>query len=367
MRKLSRCEVEIREKLNPFNPSRCSESPIKSGSSTRKAKVRHEGTVLSTRFLRGLDYLAVLRPTLLLPVWTMVLLGYYHSLLHSGISLKYLPLLSHISIISNPGAEIWKTLFLYSMLMGSVYIVNQITDAKTDDINNKLYLVAQGHVKLKLIKAESIILLLGAIVLTIHWFTTNYFYFLLVLLSIILGMVHSIPPVRFKGKPILDLLSNALGFGFIAFAVGWTTNSEFSIQSFTISLPYIFCVGAGFVNTTLLDLKGDENIGDKTIGVLLGVKKSCILSTFLLAISVAFSLILKDYIALSVSLLCLPLFIYMALTHKFSAITMATKLSILLLSLFIAILIPYYFLLLIGTLLVVKWYYLKRFGIKYPF
>jgi chlorophyll synthase len=308
----------------------------------------------------------------------MVLLGYYHSLLHSlpaaifaaqagGISLKYLPLLSYIPIILNPGAEIWKTLFLYSMLMGSVYIINQITDAKTDDINNKLYLVAQGHVKLKFIKAESIILLLGVIVLTVCWFTTNYVYFLLVLLSIILGMAYSVPPVRLKGKPILDLLSNSVGFGVIAFAVGWTTNSEFSMQSFIISLPYIFCVGAGFVNTTLLDLKGDENIGDKTIGVLLGVKKSCILSTFLLATSLVLSLILKNYIALSVSLLCLPLFIYMTLTHKFSAITMATKSGILLLSLFIAILIPYYFLLLVGTLLVVRWYYLKRFGIKYPF
>ncbi|MBM3237409.1 hypothetical protein FJZ31_14055 [Candidatus Poribacteria bacterium] len=356
-------EVEIKEKFDIFNPSRCSASPIKSGATTRKAK----NTVLSARFLRGLDYLAVLRPTLLLPVWTMVLLGYYHSLLHSGISVKYLPLLSYIPIISNPDAEIWKTLFLYSMLMGSVYIVNQITDAKTDDINNKLYLVAQGYVKLKFIKAESIILLLGAMVLTVYWFTTNYFYFLLILLSIILGMAYSVPPVRLKGKPILDLLSNSVGFGFIAFAVGWTTNAELSIQSFIISLPYIFCVGAGFVNTTLLDLKGDEKSGDKTIGVLLGVKKSCILSTFLLTIALMFSIILKDYMALSVSLLCLPLFIYMTLTHKFSAITMATKLSILLLSLFTAILIPYYFLLLVGTLLVVKWYYLKRFGIKYPF
>ena len=353
---MDRYETEKKEKLDTFNTF-SKISPIESGCSTREAK----GAFDSSSFLRVLDYLAVLRPTLLLPVWTMVLLGYYHSLLHSGISLKYLP------FIFNPDIDIWKTLFLYSMLMSAVYIINQITDAKTDDINNKLYLVAQGHVKLELIKVESIILLLGAILLTIYWFTTNHFYFLLVLLSIILGIVYSIPPVRLKGKPILDLLSNALGFGFIAFTVGWTTKLEFSIQSFTSALPYIFCIGAGFVNTTLLDLKGDEKIGDKTIGVLLGVKKSCILSTSLLAVALTFSLILKDYIALSVTLLCLPLFIYMTLTHKFPAIAIATKLGILLLSLFIAIIIPYYFLLLIGTLLTVKWYYLKRFGIKYPF
>ena len=353
---MGRVEIKPKEKLYTFNPL-SETSPIKSECSTREAK----GAFDSTRFLCVLDYLAVLRPTLLLPVWTMVLLGYYHSLINSGIPLKYLP------FILNPDAEIWKTLFLYSMLMGSVYIVNQITDAKTDDINNKLYLVAQGHVKIKFIKVESIILLLSAILFTVCWFTRNYFYFLFVLLSIIWGMAYSITPLRLKGKPILDLLSNALGFGFVAFAVGWTTQSAFSIQSLISSLPYIFCVGAGFINTTLLDLKGDENIGDKTIGVLLGVKKSCILSTFLLAASLTFSLILKDYIALSASLLCLPLFIYMTLTHKFPAIAIATKLGILLLSLFIAILIPYYFPLLIFTLLTVKWYYFKRFGIKYPF
>jgi len=323
----------------------------------------------STSFLRIWDYLAVIRPTLLLPGWTMVLLGYYHRLLHSGIALKHSP------FILNPDTEIWKTLLLYSMLMSSAYIVNQITDAKTDDINNKLYLVAQGHVKPKLIKIESIILLFGGILLAFYWFTTNRFYLILIIMSIILGMMYSVPPVRLKGKPFLDLLSNALGFGFIAFAVGWTTSSKFLMQSlnesfmllFTSALPYIFCVGAVFVNTTLLDLKGDERAGDKTVGIVLGVKKSCFLSTLLLITALVLSIMLKDYVALIVSLLCLPVFIYMTLTRKFSAIAVATKLGILSLALSVFILIPYYLPLLVGTLLAVKYYYFKRFGIKYPF
>ena len=93
--------------------------------------------------------------------------------------------------------------------------IRRAPDVETDDINNKLYLVAQGHVKIKFIKIESIILLLSTILLTACWFTRNYFYFLFVLLSIIWGMAYSIPPLRLKGKPILDLLSNALGFGFM--------------------------------------------------------------------------------------------------------------------------------------------------------
>ncbi|MFQ6043356.1 MAG: hypothetical protein ACE5PV_21090, partial [Candidatus Poribacteria bacterium] len=90
--------IEKRETFNPISTM------------SYKSKNAIDGT----RFLRGLDYIAVLRPTLLLPVWTMVLLGYYHGLLNSGVPLKYLPLLPYIPTILNPNVEIWKTLFLYS-------------------------------------------------------------------------------------------------------------------------------------------------------------------------------------------------------------------------------------------------------------
>ena len=35
---------------------------------------------LADRLLRSLDYIAILRPLLLMPVWTMLLLGYYKGL-----------------------------------------------------------------------------------------------------------------------------------------------------------------------------------------------------------------------------------------------------------------------------------------------
>lgn len=323
------------------------------------------------RWLSRLDYLAVLRPTLMLPVWTMVLLGYYHSLIYSSspttFFLFHLPQLPDISIVVHPRGTIFKTLFLYSLLMGAVYIINQITDAETDDINDKLYLVAQGHVNITFLKCESVVLLLSTMLLTFYWFPHRYIYWILIALSIILGIGYSIPPVRFKSKPIVDLSSNALGYGCIAFTVGWLTHSSFSLHALINSLPYIFCVCAAFVNTTLPDLKGDHNSGDRTIGVLLGVKKSCIFSTLFLIIAAVMSLITMDYMALSVSLLCLPLFIYMTVTRRLSAIILATKSGILLLSLCVCIVIPYYLILLIAVLFAVKWYYLKRFGMKYPF
>ena len=83
-----------------------------------------------------LDSVAVLRPTLLFPVWTLVLLGYHH-----GSTMPEAP------TASQP-LRLWTTLCLYALLIGPVYIVNQITDRETDAVNNKLYLVARGYVKL---------------------------------------------------------------------------------------------------------------------------------------------------------------------------------------------------------------------------
>ena len=304
-------------------------------------------------FLRVLDYIAILRPILLMPVWTMILLGYYHS--------------SSEFIIFSPGWQIWRTLLLYSMLMGTVYIINQITDAETDDVNNKLYLVAGGYVNVKLLKYEAVILLLASTLLAICWFRERPLYILLIFISIIIGMAYSIPPVRLKGKPIFDLLANATGYGAIAFFAGWITQREFGVQSIISCIPYIFCVGGAFVLTTLPDLKGDFISGDRTTGWLLGEQKSCIASVILLCMAICSSLILKDYIALISSLFCLPLFIYATLTRRFSAITLAAKSGVLSLSLLTCVVIPYYFILFLITMLTVKWYYKKRFGIEYPF
>ena len=310
------------------------------------------------RLLRALDYIAVLRPTLLIPVWTMIFLGYYHS--------------SPELIISSPSWQVWCTILLYSMFMGGVYIINQITDVETDDVNNKLYLVAGGHVKIKLIKYQAAILLLFPLLLALYWLRQRPIYILLIFIAIIIGIAYSIPPARLKGKPIFDLLANSIGYGAIAFFAGWIIQRDFSAQSIISCIPYIFCVGAAFILTTLPDLKGDSLVGDRTTGWLLGVQKSCVVSVILLSMAICSSLILlkfdkKSYIALISSLFCLPLFIYALFSLRLSAITLATRLGVLLLSLLTCVVIPYYFILLIGTMLTVKWYYKKRFGIKYPF
>lgn len=325
---------------------------------------------LPKRLLPSLDYIAILRPLLLMPVWTMLLLGYYKGLSGRISDHLSLPLIGKIPIILRPDNEILVTAFLYSLLMGAVYILNQMSDSHTDKINGKLYLVSQGHIKPSNLKIQIGVLFSIAIIIAFFQFPNAYLY--LILLSIILGLLYSVPPVRLKGRPVLDLFANASGFGIVAFAVGWASKSALSMDLILDCLPYVICIAAAFINTTIPDIKGDVQNDDITIGAFLGIRKSCIVSTFLVGMALLISLILRDYICLIASLFSLPFFIYMTILNwderspKIPAITLATKVSLLLLSFLTAVLIPFYFALLVLTILLVKAYYQMRFGISYP-
>lgn len=325
-----------------------------------------KGKKIKSKIIKILDYLAVIRPTLLFPVWTLLLLGYYRGLSFSN-ALTDNPRLFNILVILTPSIEIVKTILLFSMLMGTVYIINQITDAPTDSLNDKLYLVADGYINIKILIVEAVFLSIGGIVLGIYWFGDVVFYLPLIGLSLIIGWIYSVPPIRLKSRPIFDLLANAIGYGTIAFSLGWLAETRFSIHTLLNSLPYLLCVGSTFITTTLPDIKGDRANNDITTGVFLGIKRTCFLSAILLVLAVIVSILFKDFIAFTATLLSLPLFIYTAFKPEINVILLTNKIGILILSLITCALIPCYFLLLIGTIIAVKLYYSLRFEIKYPF
>ena len=99
------------------------------------------------RLIHSLDYIAILRPLLLIPGWTMLLLGYYKGLGGESAGQHSFLLIGNMHIILRPDSDLLITLLLYSLLMGAGYILNQLSDSRTDEINSKLYLVAQGHIR----------------------------------------------------------------------------------------------------------------------------------------------------------------------------------------------------------------------------
>ena len=328
--------------------------------------------ITAISFVKWFDYVAVTRPMLLLPVWTQVILGYYHATWSSRVQL----------VVWWPPVRLVETLVLYSCLAGGCYIVNQISDSETDSVNQKLYLVADGHVGVFAVTIQALCLIVCGLSWAVWRFGDNLAFVVLTFGSVLFGLAYSLPPIRLKGKPILDLFSNAIGYGGFAFWVGWSSSAIFSWSAVEQALPYALCVAAAFVNTTIPDMVGDRASGDWTTSVWLGERKAGWLSLVILVASIVCSYYLKSWFAFTTSLICLPFFVRMNLlietqlkqkldtSQQRYLITKATiltsRVGILVFSIIVGILVPIYLVLFACTIFVLRWYYAERFGIKYP-
>jgi 1,4-dihydroxy-2-naphthoate octaprenyltransferase len=101
--------------------------------------------------------------------------------------------------------------------------------------------------------------------------------------ALALSLFYSLPPLRLCARPVFDLLSNALGYGGVAFAVGFATVSPDHVSAWMRALPYVFLVGATFLHTTILDVDGDRRSGKISTTVKIGVGWSALWSVLMAA------------------------------------------------------------------------------------
>ncbi|MCK4306836.1 UbiA family prenyltransferase [candidate division WOR-3 bacterium] len=295
------------------------------------------------------DYIFLLRPTLWVPVWTFFLLGAYRGKVLSG---------GQASALHFADAFV-----LYTLLMGGVYILNQIVDIESDRVNKKLYLLPEGYIKISHAWIE-----FGAL-FGIAWISAISFsveFRVILLLSMILGILYSAPPFNFKGRPILDLLSNSFGYGILAFSLGWATANPFSKHTLLYALPYFFAVGGVFINTTIPDIKGDKQANEITTGIFLGEQRAYWLSTIFILISLVLSIYLRDWICGITSLVAIPLFVWAAVKHNLKACFISIRVGAPILVLLVGIKFWWFIPLLALVFLSMRIYYKRRFNIIYP-
>ena len=301
--------------------------------------------------MRLLDHIFLLRPTVLGPVWVFLLLGYYRA----GGEMIFIPSSSFLLIF-----------LIYTMIMGAVYILNQITDIETDRINEKLFILPRKLVSVRSAYIQATLLIVLALLLSFRFPVT-----LIVFLSasFLLGLLYSVRPFKLKGRPFLDLLSNAFGYGFLAFSTGFISAEVFSLRTFFYSIPYIFAVGGVFVNTTIPDIKGDRESGEITTGVLLGARKATLLALFLMCSSFISSIIVGDIICLICAGVSLPLFLWAYSVDdgkRERTALISVRISAPILAIAVSIIYPWFLLLLLSVFFVSRFYYKRRFNIVYP-
>lgn len=298
------------------------------------------------------DYFILLRPLILIPSWNFLLIGSYLARGKAGFSLN-----------------IVLGLIIYTCVMGGIYILNQIMDIETDRINKKLFLLSEGYIPVPWAYVEMVLLWVAAIVLSYRF---GSIFLIFIFLSLLLGILYSLPPIKLKGKPLVDALSNGIGYGIINFSIGWLLVRPFEWFMFYRFLPYALYICAVFINTTVVDIEGDKRAQEFTTAVVFGEDISYTTSTVLVVSAVIVAFVLKDLVCLIPALISLPFFVYVALyrfikkkVHRSLTIT-SFRLPGLLLTLITAFLYPPYVLVLIALLVGMRVYYKKRFGITYP-
>jgi 4-hydroxybenzoate polyprenyltransferase len=257
----------------------------------------------------------------------------------------------------------YRGLALYLLVVAVSFVVNQIFDVGSDAVNRKNFILPSGAVS----RPESVIFLLvlcAAIGLLCRGETGTMV--LLALGGLGIGFLYSVPPVRLKGKPVVDLVANAVGFGCVGFLMGWQAFSGLSREALLRSVPYGIAMGAIFLNTCIPDEVGDRAVGDSTSCVVFGKSAVARAALALMGVSVVAAFASGDAICALAALAAIPAFAAVAADPTPVNSVVASQLAARVLFILVCVGAPILAGLGVAAYLASRVYYARRFSIAYP-
>ncbi|MDZ7413763.1 MAG: UbiA family prenyltransferase [candidate division KSB1 bacterium] len=309
-----------------------------------------------SRLLRLWDYVFVLRPTLLFPVWTVFLAG------HSA-QLRFGHSLARISWRGAWDFDYILVALLVTLCLGATFVLNQVADMESDRLNRKLFLLATGELSAGSAAVE--VGLLGLTSIGLGFVLKPALGVALLGCFLIAGVLYSCRPFVCKDRPYAGLLCNGLG-ALAVFACGWLVRGKVHSGMWFHALPFVFALWSLYFFTTLPDVEGDRAAGKITIGVLFGPRVSARLALVAEVGTLVSSFLLRDWFIFAPALTALPLFIIAALKGTVAAGVRTTKFGLLFVALAYCYLFPGFLVVLALVFLACKIYYRRRFQINYP-
>ena len=166
----------------------------------------------------------------------------------------------------------------FLFLFASVYSLNNTYDHESDIGHpSKMNPVARGEISFKESLAESIVL--GVAGLTFLGLVSVEGLIGGVIL-LVLSIVYHVPPLRTKSRPYLDIITITLLYS-TPFFIGYSSINPIGLEGISLALLFGLLCGSTHPFQTAKDTEEDRMNGDVTISVLLGVKKSMLLSLIL--------------------------------------------------------------------------------------
>jgi 4-hydroxybenzoate polyprenyltransferase len=299
------------------------------------------------------DYVFLLRPMILIPVWTFFLLGARHGAVAAGADIDAPRLLAG--------------LFSFTALLGAIYIMNQIADRAADLAANKLFLLPKGIISVRAAWIEAAALVAVSFCAALLFLPPVFCGILAA--SLALGAAYSLDPVRLKKRPVLDVLANAVGNGILNTLAGWVAAGA-PMGGWPSLAPYPLAVASVHLATTIADIEADSKMGFKTSGVALGISRGLFISTALMGGAVVAAYLAGNTPALAASILSLPFFLIpvrsVTTPARAADALIPAKAATLVFSIAAGFLFPLYLPVLAVVIVLTRVYYSRRFGIDYP-
>lgn len=306
------------------------------------------------KYLKPLDYLFILRPTLFFPVWIITLAGYSTHFTAGE------------TIIWWNTAINWRLFFnfcILTLVAGATFIFNQLQDIESDRDNQKLFLISEEHIHPR--TARIIGITLAAIGLIIFLVQSFQLFIVLGLFILVWGYLYNYPPFAWKDRALPGIIANLLG-GMLLFLIGWMMAGDFSVEVFLWMIPYTLAWGAVALLTTVPDQEGDAKHDKKTFAVKYGEKLTIWLATGWVFLAFVLGMIINDPIITHPTLLALPLFIITCFNLKKEWVLRTIRFPLLFIGLILCVQFPYFFIVILINYYLAKVYYINRFELDYP-
>jgi 4-hydroxybenzoate polyprenyltransferase len=306
-----------------------------------------------------LDNFFVLRPVVIIPVWGFALFGYFKG--RNG-TIADLPIVWH-----QIGPSLFLWIVVFSISAGSVYVLNQIADIEIDKKNGGLPLLASGIVSP--MNAWIMAIITAVVSIAIPAIFRHASITFLSAGTITIGIFYSFRPAFFSGRFLLDFISNAIGFGIIAFGCGWYLAGRlfFADYSFLFaSFPYFLMMCAGSISSTIPDIRGDREGKKFTTAVVLGEKKAHLFAFVFVMAAAIYSLMAKDAIASICSISTLPFYLLFIISPKKVFVETTYKVGGALCMIAAGCIAPLFSVCALAVFLATWIYFRLRHGVTYP-
>jgi len=326
------------------------------------------GTGLKRFLSKVIDCFFLLRIPLLVPVWTIVLLGWITGrpeTVPGGILVT--------GAWDDPNVKrLMLSLVGFSLIVAFIYVVNQIVDIESDRINHKLFLLPHGFVSVRTAWVLALACALAGMIIALRGGWTLVVLFSL---GLLLGVMYNLPPVRLKDRPIGGVIANCLGHGALTYLIGWYAAHCMHADVWATlrtgllaSVSPALANGAVFLASTIPDAQGDQATGKVTFCVRYGLRTTSVCASLLCAGALAgvFLMPYHQWVMGATAVVSLALFAWLAVSGRREMAYQAFRWPVLLLSATIAVMTPLYGVALLSTYVLSRIYYRHRFGIEYP-